>query len=96
MLTMCCDRCGRELPLEQFEVERMRLPLYSHEAQAISRLRRAPDVICRDCFVPASDGVVAADFVLSQGDTADTRLDLELLSQVYDRVRRLLRSHDDD
>lgn len=93
MLTMRCERCGEEKPLEHFEVGLQRTPLHSHEMQALDRLRREPEQICRDCFQPSRAAAIV-DTLLADEDPVDGRSDLDLLANIVDWFRRLGRSRD--
>jgi hypothetical protein len=51
---MVCDRCHVEKPVEDFELGRARPEYHSHEVQALDRLRREPEMVCRACYRPPS------------------------------------------
>jgi hypothetical protein len=90
MVRMTCDRCGVEKPVEDFELGRLRPDFRSHEIQAIDRLRREPELVCRACYRPPV-GMQLLDLSLANDVGERPILQQSILDLVADLVDRLRR-----
>ncbi|MEQ1566548.1 MAG: hypothetical protein ABMA64_12980 [Myxococcota bacterium] len=65
MLTMRCDRCKQERPLERFTLHNQRYDYLSNELAALDRLRRNPVVTCDVCATGPSSAEQGLDYLLA-------------------------------